>query len=239
MYTDLAHLWPLISDPSNYAEEAAFWREVVRKKLGPGRHHVLELGVGGGNNLSHLTADFDATAVDLSEGMLAHSRKLNPGVEHHVGDMRTVRMGRTFNAVLIHDAISYLISEDDIRATMETATAHLESGGVFVGAPDFFRETFTDSKICHDRASDGKIELTHIEYTYDPDPADTTYETVMFYLIREGKRLTVEQESHLFGLFSVDRWLSLMEEAGFDAETAEYPVHEDGHPGYLLVGVKR
>ena len=41
------------------------------------------------------------TLVDLSDGMLAVSRQLNPECEHHLGDMRTVRLGRTFDAVWV------------------------------------------------------------------------------------------------------------------------------------------
>ena len=111
MYGDLAELWPLISAPEDNAHEASYWRRALRSKLGPGRHSLLELGVGGGNNLSHLTDDFDATAVDLSPGMLVHSQRLNPSVEHHVGDMRTVRLGRKFDAVIAHGAIGYMLTE--------------------------------------------------------------------------------------------------------------------------------
>ena len=57
MYTEFARYWTLISDPADYAEEARYWREALRSRLGPGRHEILELGVGGGNNLSHLTDD--------------------------------------------------------------------------------------------------------------------------------------------------------------------------------------
>ena len=142
LYDDLAHLWPLISPPEEYAEEACYWREVLRAKLGPGRHQVLELGVGGGHNLSHLTSDFQATAVDLSEKMLSLSRGLNPGVEHHLGDMRTVRLGRVFQAVLIHDAIQYMLTEADLRAAFATARAHLAPGGVIIAAPRLRLETY-------------------------------------------------------------------------------------------------
>ena len=240
MYDEFAHLWPLISAPENYAEEARHWREVLREKLGPGRHEILELGVGGGNNLSHLTKDFKATAVDLSEKMLANSIRLNPDVEHHVGDMRSVRLGRKFKAVIIHDAIDYMLTEDDLRATFATARAHLEPGGVFVTAPDWFKETLaTEPRVSHSTRSDGTTELTHIEYAYDPDPNDTTTETVMFYLIREGGKLRIEQDLHVTGLFPRERWIALMTEAGFDVETRDYPVHEDPRQACLLVGTLR
>ncbi|MFH1568724.1 MAG: class I SAM-dependent methyltransferase, partial [Gemmatimonadota bacterium] len=193
MYGEFAPLWPLISDPADYAAEAALWRQALRAALGPGRHHLLELGVGGGNNLSHLTGEFAATAVDRSEQMLANSRRLNPGVEHLVGDMRTLRLGRTFDAVLIHDAISYLVAEEELRQTFATARAHLRPGGVFITPPDHYRETFRAGARAHAPASDGRLELTHVEYNYDPDPADTAVECLSLYILRPvGGRARVE-----------------------------------------------
>ena len=218
LYHELADLWPLVSPREEYAEEAATLRTLFQEKLGLGRHLFLDLGVGGGHHLSHLTDDFDATAVDLSPKMLAHSRRLNPIVEHYVGDMRSVRLDRKFDAVLIHDAVSYLLSEDDICATLTTASAHLRPRGVLIMCPDWYRETFRDHSVTHSVHRDGDRVLTYIDYLHDPDPKDTTVETVMFFLLREGGQLVIEQDCHTQGLFSKRSWLSLMEDAGFDAE---------------------
>lgn len=237
MYTDFAHLWPLISDPADYAAEAAVWANVLQDRLGPGRLSILELGVGGGNNLSHLTSCCDAVAVDLSEGMLEHSRRLNPSVEHHVGDMRTVRLNREFDAVLIHDAVSYLLTEEDIRATLQTAAIHLRTSGVLVMAPDHFEENFVDGTLRHDTAEDSDTKLIHIDYVYRPDPTRPRYESRMIYIIRQGGQVQIEQDNHVFGLFAQQVWLDLMQEAGFEASTAPYDVHEDHHQSCLLVGV--
>ena len=76
---------------------------------------LLELGSGGGNNASHLKKHFQMTLVDLSPGMLEVSRKLNPECEHLQGDMRSVRLGRSFDAVFMHDAIAYMTSAEDLR----------------------------------------------------------------------------------------------------------------------------
>jgi SAM-dependent methyltransferase len=239
MYNDLAYLWPLISPPDDYATAAKCWRDTLREKLGQGQHEILELGVGGGNNLSHLTKEFKATAVDMSEQMLSHSQKLNPEVEHHMGDMRTVHLGKTFDAVLIHDAISYMLTEEDLMATFETASKHLKPGGIFITAPDWYKETFKGTHLSHTTRTDGSIELTFIEYHYDPDPHDTTIEVVMLYLIRENGFLRIEQDLHILGLFSLQKWLELMTKAGFTVEKQPYPVHDDGREAYLLVGSKR
>lgn len=177
--------------------------------------------------------------MDLSAGMLDHSIKLNPGVEHHIGDMRTVRLGRKFKAVVIHDAISYLLTEEDLKATFTTAATHLEPNGVFVTSPDHFRETFRDPRVDFSTRSDGETELTFIEFGYDPDPNDTTVEAVMFYLVRKGGKLRIEQDRHIMGLFPRQTWLSLMEEAGFLVEQHPCEHGDDPRQSVLLVGTLR
>ncbi len=82
------------------------------------------------------------TLVDLSPGMLEVSRRLNPRCEHHVGDLRAVRLGLLFDAVFIHDAVTYMTTVDDLRAALETAFVHCRPGGITVVFPDEVAETF-------------------------------------------------------------------------------------------------
>ncbi|MCB2155241.1 class I SAM-dependent methyltransferase [bacterium] len=238
MYSDLAKYWPLISAPEDYAPEAAFWLAALRDHLGPGKHALLELGVGGGNNLSHFAAEFDVVAVDLSAEMLVHSRRINPSVEHHVGDMRTVRVDRTFDAVIIHDAINYITTEDDLLTTFRNAFDHLRSGGIFITSPDFTCETFHPPFVEHTTRRNAETELTYLEYTHDPDPADTAIETIFFFIIREQGQVHTVEDRHTTGLFPHAMWLSLLERAGFEASTREYPVHDDERQAWLFVGRK-
>ena len=237
LYNDLAHLWPLLDPPEDYAQEASFWRQALREKLGPGRHEVLELGVGGGHLLSHLTADVQATAVDISATMLAHSKRLNPGVEHHLGDMRSVRLGRLFKAVLIHDAISYMLTEDDLRAAFATAKAHLRPGGTLITVPDWYRETFHGTSVDHRTRTVGGKEFTYVQYVTDVDPTDSTVETVFIYMVKENGRLKVETDRHVTGIFPLATWQDLLSQAGFDVEAKPYPVYEDDGEGFLLVAM--
>ena len=55
---------------------------------------------------SHYKQRVAATLTDLSPEMLRLSQSLNPDCEHVQGDMRTVRLGQEFDAVLVHDASS-------------------------------------------------------------------------------------------------------------------------------------
>ena len=240
LYDKLAYLWPVISPPEDYAEEAVHWREALRRYLGPGRHRLLELGVGGGHNLSHLTGEFEAVAADISPKMLELSQRLNPTVEHHLGDMRTVRLpGQTFDAVLIHDAISYMLTEDDLRAVFATARVHLRPGGLLLAAPDLVRDTFREGmKLRWSTEKDG-IEIITEETIHDPDPNDTIVKSRFTYTITENGERRVEQDLHLSGLFSIATWFSLLEEIGFTADRIPLPGDGDGCGQHLFCGVLR
>ena len=149
LYDAFADWWPVISPPSEYAEEAALYVEMIREAArdagsGPVRE-VLELGSGGGNNASHMKHAFAMTLVEPADGMREISRALNPECEHASGDMRTVRLGRAFDAVFVHDAVMYMATVDDLRAALATVAIHLTPWGVALVAPDATTETFREA----------------------------------------------------------------------------------------------
>ena len=237
LYNELAFLWPIISPPSEYIDEAAVFRDIVHEILGPGHHSLLELGVGGGHNLSHLTPDFDCVAVDLSPEMTALSEQLNPGIEHHVGDMRDIRLNRKFDSVLVHDAASYLLSEQDLKNTFATVAIHLRPGGVLMVAPDWVQETFPDGWVFNwDQEKDG-IAISIEEVMEDSDTSDTQVESTYTYTITKNGETTVEVDTHVTGLFPINTWTSLIEDAGFIVEMRALPPNEGGYGSWLFVGV--
>ena len=236
LYGDLAYLWPLMSPPEEYADESPHWRNQILTRLHKRPIRALELGTGGGHFLSHLTDIVDATAVDLSESMLENARRLNPGVEHIVGDMRTIRLGRIFDVVLIHDAIAYMTSEDDLTATFTTARAHLEPGGVFITMPDHYIDRPVWPYINHRTHKRDDRELTYIEYSSpDIDNPSLLQSSFLFVITENGDR-RMELDHHTTGLFPVDTWRRLIEEAGFSVERLNYPVADGPISQYLWVG---
>ena len=236
LYNDLAYLWPVISPAEDYGDEAVHWLRAIETKLGAGPHYLLELGVGGGHHLSHLTGHHRATAVDVSPNMLDLSRRLNPGVDHHLGDMRTVRLARRFDAVLIHDAISYMLTEDDLLAAFNTARAHLRPGGLLLIAPDIVAEAFREGAVIRWSTSNGPVSVVTEERLHDPDPSDTQIESWFTYEITENGSRRVERDRHVTGLFPVSAWMRLLEEAGFDAGMVPLP-GDDGLGEWLFSGV--
>jgi trans-aconitate methyltransferase len=235
-YGDLAPWWPLISPPEEYTEEAAFAASMLRSASIPVRE-VLELGSGGGHNASHLKAEFAMTLVDLSADMLAVSRQLNPECEHHQGDMRAVRLGRTFDAVFVHDAVDYMVTEDDLRRAVETAFMHCRPGGIAVFMPDQIGETFVEETDHGGQdGADGRA-VRFLDWSWDPDPSDTSISVAYVFVLRGADgSVDVVHETHRLGLFGRDVWLRLLTDAGFAAREVTEVTTEDRPPRQLFLG---
>jgi SAM-dependent methyltransferase len=215
MYDELADWFHLLTAPAEYAGEAAFVHDLLRTNVVGPLETLLELGSGGGNTASHLRAHLHLTLTDIAPAMLDLSRALNAGCEHLLGDMRSLRLGRTFDAVLIHDAVMYMTTEDDLRATLTTAFVHLRPGGAVVIAPGCVRETFKPNTDHGGHDGDGRA-LRYLEWSYDPDPSDTTFVTDFALLLREADGdVRVRYDRHVEGLFARATWLDLLREVGF------------------------
>jgi SAM-dependent methyltransferase len=222
LYNELAGWWQLVSPTEQYVDEAAFFAELF---LAGNAGTVLELGCGGGNVAWFLKKDFALTLTDLSGAMLAESRKQNPELEHIEGDMRTLRLGRTFDGVLIHDAIMYMTSEQDLRAALLTAYEHCKPGGVAVIVPDFVAETFRPTTE-HEGQDSGGRGVRYMEWTWDADPDDTEVNYEFILALKEGDELRIVADRQIVGVFPRETWLRLLGEVGFEAEVVDDPSGE-------------
>ncbi len=220
MYGALAPWWPLLSAPEDYAEEAGIFLAALTRALGRSPRTLLELGSGGGNNASHMKRGRRLTLVDLSPAMLRVSRRLNPECAHAVGDMRTLRLGRAFDAVFVHDAAAYLLTEGDVRAAARTAAAHLAPGGAALLVPDHTRENFRegDSKGGHDGGGRG---LRYLAWTRAA--GRSAYATEYAFLLRDrAGRVRAAAETHRHGLFPRALWLRALSDAGLRARALPF-----------------
>lgn len=238
LYGEFAEWWPLLSAPEDYAAEAAEYRRLIEDAATGEVRSVLELGSGGGNNASHMKAWFALTLVDRSAGMLDVSRGLNPECEHVEGDMRSVRLGRAFDAVFVHDAVAYITTEEDLRAVFETAFVHCRPGGAALFVPDSVRESFVETTD-HGGHDGADRALRYLEWTWDPDPSDSTVRMDLTYVFHEPDgSVRAELDTHLCGLFPIDVWLTGLRDAGFDdARAVDLTADESrvGSLGFLAV----
>jgi len=217
-YQELSEWWTLFSPASHYVEEAVDLLRRLTPLPAPGTKTMLELGSGGGSLASHLKDQFTLTFTDLSAGMLAQSRAVNPEAEHIQGDMRTLRLNREFDYVLVHDAVCYMTTRDDLQSAIDTAAAHCRRGGTVIFLPDFVSETFepgTDHG--GEDAPDGR-GFRYLEWKWDPDPRDTTYIVDYAFLLREANdEVRAVHDRHVEGLFPRATWLKAFDSAGLRA----------------------
>ena len=215
MYSDLAPWFHLLTHPSDYWDEAAFVTRVVDDVAVGEATTLLELGSGGGNNASHLKARFTCTLTDISPDMLALSRTLNPECEHLEGDMRSLRLGREFDVVFIHDAISYLTTEEDLRAAIETAAVHVRPGGVVILTPDATTEIFQPNTDHGGHDGEDGRSLRFLEWTHAA--TGSTYEVDYLIIARgPGEDERVVHDRHTLGVFPRSIWEGLIAQAGLE-----------------------
>ena len=220
-YRGIADWWPVISPPSEYAAEADLYVDMIYGTAQRPVHEVLELGSGGGNNASHMKRKFDMTLVEPEEGMRKVSRTLNPECTHLSGDMRTVRLDRTFDAVFVHDAVEYMTTEDDLRAALATVAVHLAPDGVALVAPDATRETFEGMTEHGGGADEGGRTARYLQWTLPPEPGETSYTVQYAFLLREPDgTVHAVHDIHRCGVFGRATWLRLFGEVGLSAELA-------------------
>lgn len=234
LYEDHADWWHLLSTPADYADEAGFFHRRIQAHAQPPAHTMLELGAGGGNNASHLKRHYQMVLTDLSPVMLTQSARLNPECEHIEGDMRSLRLERTFDVVFVHDAVMYMLTEADLRAAIQTAWVHCREGGFALFAPDCTEETFSPSTRHggHDEATDtdegletgiGSSRhprgLRYVEWTRRPDPARPRIVTEFAMLLREGESVRCVHDTHVMGLFPRAVWLDGLCGQGFEASS--------------------
>ena len=215
-YSELAWTEPIIASPEEYAEETEQFSKVIKENLKVDPKTLLHLSCGTGGNEYTFKKHFKVTGVDISEGMLEIARNCNPEVLYLYGDMRTIKLGKCFDAITIPDFIGYMTTVDDLRSAIITAHNHLKPGGVLLIVANI-AEKFIQNNFVY-TGSKGDIEITIFENNYIPDPTGTTYEATVIYLIRHKGKLEIHSECLMIGLFKLNTWLDLLKEASLEVK---------------------
>jgi len=99
----------------------------------PGAQSLLDVACGTGRHLALLRDRYRIEGIDLSEEMLAMARGRLEGVPLHAADMRTLDLGRSFDAVTcLFSSIGYVTDAGEQRATLARLAAHVAPGGVLI-----------------------------------------------------------------------------------------------------------
>jgi len=228
-YNDLAWVEPVIAPPEQFVEETEQYCALIKKHSRFEPKTLLHLGSGAGMNDYTFKNHFKVTGVDLSEGMLREARKINQEVDYHPGDMRTIKLGRCFDAVVATESIGYMTNENDLRQTLENVNRHLHPDGVFI-LTTLLQEGFRENNFVY-TGSKGDLEITVLENNYRPGAEEKYYEATIIYLVRISGDLEIYTDRHILGLFAKREWLDLLEETGFKPSVK---THDDHYAAYIM-----
>ncbi|MEV4313412.1 class I SAM-dependent methyltransferase [Actinocrispum sp. NPDC049592] len=95
---------------------------------------LLDIGCGTGRDLEYLAALIpDVVGVDYQQTMIDYARAQRPGIDFRTGDMRTLRLHRTFEAITSFGlALTYIHDNHDIDRVMTTYATHSVPGTVLI-----------------------------------------------------------------------------------------------------------
>jgi SAM-dependent methyltransferase len=109
-------------------------RTAIARYLAAPPRSVLDVGCGTGRLLDSLSATMaECWGVDLMETNVAYAQTARPQLVVRQGDMRAIRLGRTFDAVTCFgNTLSYALTNDDLIRTVETFAAHAAAGALLM-----------------------------------------------------------------------------------------------------------
>ncbi len=112
-------------------------RTAIGRYLPGAPRSMLDVGCGTGRLLDRLARTIpECWGVDLLESNITYARSERGVITFQVGDMRTVRLGRTFDLVTcLGNVLSYALTDDDLTDTVSTFAAHAHAGTLLVVDP--------------------------------------------------------------------------------------------------------
>lgn len=156
-YYDLLYL------DKDYEGEAAYVQNVL-KHNGIAKGTLLEFGSGTGKHGCLLAANgYSVHGIERSAEMVAESQTA-PGFSCEQGDIATVKMVRTYDAVLsLFHVISYQTTNEQLQAVFANAADHLTVGGLLLF--DFWYSPAVYAQkpsVRVKRMADDEVEITRI-----------------------------------------------------------------------------
>ncbi|OKJ96470.1 hypothetical protein AMK34_21485 [Amycolatopsis sp. CB00013] len=94
---------------------------------------LLDLGCGTARDLAQLATTHRCVGVDLQPALIEHARQRYPDLELHIGDLRDLRLNRTFDVITcLGNTLAYLHHNNDIQAAFATFAAHAHPGALLI-----------------------------------------------------------------------------------------------------------
>ncbi|HKR97934.1 MAG TPA: class I SAM-dependent methyltransferase [Candidatus Dormibacteraeota bacterium] len=189
----------------------------IIKVRNPGAASLLDVACGTGQHLSLLRDQYEVEGVDLSDEMLAVAGARLPDVPLHHGDMRSLDLGRRFDAVIcMFSSIGHLLEPADMREAFVRMSLHLEPGGVLIVDGWVRPEGWKDGYLPElQQATDGRIEVYRLVHSRREGRITTLNH---HYLLRDPDGIQHFLEEHTLALTPTADYVAAAKETGLEVE---------------------
>jgi len=219
VYDKSARIYDLLyvgSGIKDYPAEAAELHRII-DEASPSAQTLLDVACGTGAHLVEMQRWYAVEGVDLSPAMLAVARTRLPGIPLREADMRTLDLGRTFDAVTcLFSSIGYMLDDADMRSAIARLAAHVAPGGVLIIdgwlRPGEWRDNFRPDS--PDVASDD--DLTVVRLSFSRRQGNIT-ELDMHHLVQSDAGVEYFMEPHRLRLTETEDYVSAVTDGGLNA----------------------
>ena len=222
-FQDYAYYYNAFYKDKDYAKEARQIDEIL-KKYGKNIHSVINYGCGTGKHDIELSRiGYSCTGIDLSETMIAiakqNSKNEEKKIDFSVADIRKFEPEKKYDAVIsLFHVMSYQNSNEDIRATFQSARKALERDKLFLFDLWYGPGVLTDPPVVRVKeVEDDQYRLVRIArpVMYDErNMVDVNYEVL---IIDKKTNITKTiKEVHSMRYFFRPELEILLQQAGFE-----------------------
>ncbi|TVT60496.1 class I SAM-dependent methyltransferase [Amycolatopsis rhizosphaerae] len=200
----------------SWEDEARDVTAIVRAQH-PDAASLLDVACGTGAHLAEFARHFDHTeGVEIAPAMRQRALdRLPPGTAVHAGDMRTIRLGRHFDAVTcLFTSAAFLPTPADLTAAIRRMAEHLVPGGVLVVEPWYFPENFLDGYLGGDLVRMPDRVVSRVSHSVRR--ADATHLHVEW-TVADAAGIRRFTEFEVMSLFTREQYLAAFDAAGCDA----------------------
>ncbi len=228
MYSKVARIYDLLytgTGIKDYPAESEGLHAIIQD-ASPGARTLLDVACGTGAHLEIFRRWYDVEGVDLSPEMLEVARARLDEVPLHVADMRTLDLGRTFDAVTcLFSAIGYVTDPAEMRSTIRRLADHVAPGGVLIVdgwvRPEDWGDDYRGGP---DVASDDETMVVRL--TFSRRTGSIT-EIDLHHLVRDADGIEHFVEHHSLALVPTAEYVAAFESAGLRARVVPFMPSRD------------
>ena len=215
--------YDLLYRDKSYVSEVEYVTDILDRFCVSGKK-LLEFGSGTGKHGRLLAArGYQVTGIERSVEMVAKVEETS-GFSCRQGDICTVQLGQTFDAVLsLFHVMSYQTSNETVQAVFNRAGEHLEEGGLFVFDVWYSPAVYAQKpEIRVKRMIDATTEITRIaEPVLHPNDNRVDVNYTIFARDLASDKFEIIREKHLMRHFSIPELELFAKTSGFVFVAAE------------------